>query len=41
MSEFKHYNDLEIQLGHVFQQVRTQPDDQRTAKELRDGGPTR
>jgi cytochrome c-type biogenesis protein CcmH/NrfG len=41
MSEFKHYNDLEIQLGHVFQQVRTQPDNQRTAKELMDGGPTR
>ena len=26
MSEFKHYNELEIQLGHVFQQVRSQAD---------------
>ena len=25
MSEFKHYNDLKIKLGHVFQQVRVEP----------------
>lgn len=28
MREFKHYNDLEITLGHVFQQVRSQTDKQ-------------
>lgn len=28
MKEFKHYNDLEITLGHVFQQVRSQTDKQ-------------
>lgn len=26
MSEFKHYNDLKVTMGHVFQQVRVQPD---------------
>jgi Flp pilus assembly protein TadD len=25
MSEFKHYNELKVMLGHVFQQVRVQP----------------
>ncbi|HKO10570.1 MAG TPA: tetratricopeptide repeat protein [Acidobacteriaceae bacterium] len=28
MSEFKHYNDLKVTMGHVFQQIRVQPDKQ-------------
>jgi len=28
MREFKHYNDLKVTMGHVFQQIRVQPDKQ-------------